>query len=135
MPQYYLHDRDSIQRAINALKDVYTELQNGANHRFVMNVGPVEEPYTDAQRKKCHAWFDEIAEATGNLPADVKDGLMQIFFTEEPYTFASLDKETGEVKEITLYRRQSFTNLSKKKVSEFMDNVSAWAAEQGIILE
>lgn len=129
--QYHLHDRESIQRAINALKSAWTDIESSEGSlRLVMQIDEPKEPQTDAQRKKCHAWFGEIATATTNTPALVKDGLMQIFFVEEPYDF-----KTNEGDTVTLYKRKSFMELSKKEVSYLMNSVQAWASQEGIELE
>ena len=125
--QFYLHDRNSVQRAIDGLKQLWSEdleKHKGAK-RLVMQIIEPGEKYSDEQRKKCHAWFGEIAVETTNTPALVKDGLMQIFFPEEPYQFNNE----------TLYRRKSFADLSKKEVTYLMNSVQAWASEIGIILE
>jgi hypothetical protein len=123
--QVYLHNKESVQQGIDVLKKVYANELQGGNYRLVMQIAEPGEPHTDAQRKKCHAWFGEIAMETANTPALVKDGLMQLFFVEEPYEF----------KGVTLFKRKSFTELSKKEVTYLMEQVDAWASTEGIYLK
>lgn len=123
--QYYLHDRESVQRAINALKVLWKdELSFGSGDSLVMQVIPPGEPQSDKQRKKCHAWFGEIAMETGNTPDLVKEGMMQLFFQDEEFMFGNE----------TLTRRKSFKTLNKKEVSYLMGQVEAWASHEGIEL-
>jgi len=122
--QYYLHDRESFQIAINAIKALWPQVRD-EKLRFTVDIGTPGDPYSTAQLRKTHAWFGEIAEATGNTPDVVKDGLMLMFFPPEIVEF------DGEMIE----HRKSFTQLNKEQVVYLMNSIDAWAAEQGIHLE
>ena len=70
-------------------------------------------------------WYGEIAQDTGNTADDIHEFCKQKFLAP---AFIELNGETKEI-------RRTTTKLNTKEMSEFMNQVEAWAAsELGIAL-
>jgi len=122
--QFYLHDHDSFQIAINAIKNLWPAVRDDGV-RYTIDIGAPGDPYSTEQLNMCHAMFGEIAAVTGNTPEVVKNVIMSEAFPPEIVEFQ------GEMHEV----RKSFTRLNKAQASFLIDFTITFGAEQGVHLE
>lgn len=124
MKQFYLHDHESFQIAINAIKDLWPQVRD-EKLRFTIDIGNPGDPYSTEQLNKAHALFGDIAVATANAPDIIKEVIMAEAFPPDIFEFE------GEMHEM----RKSFTKLNKEQASYLINFTIAWAGDKGFYLE
>lgn len=117
--EHLIRCREDVVAARNLLANVWTSY----GYQISELVLTLDEPGRDAsgrQRRKIHAWFDELAHHTGHTPPEMKDWLLWEF----------LEPVEVDVRGKVHVRRRSWTELSKDEASTLMDRIQAWAATE-----
>lgn len=128
------HSKSIILRTPITVKhaiDVISALPyDNENPQFVVTVSKYIASRTIKQSNLFHEWIDIIAKETGNTPESTKQELKARFL--KPVFTEFKDPKTGQTSVKVSY--PSTTELNKKEMSDFMDNVYHLAIDYGILL-
>lgn len=117
MTDHIIFNQESKAAPIKAIN------QLSPDKKWVISINPVKKRRTNSQNALYWMWVDRIAKSCGDSVGYTKDEMATIF--KQKFLAPDEVNYDGEV-----YAVYSTKGLSKKEMSEYMDHICRFAAEE-----